>query len=191
MKDYFRRFLGNFPILDTNEVELLVNESNIKKFEKGTLLLKEGQIAKNCYLVLQGCLREYQLKNGIEKSTAFYLEGDSVAMFTSQKKQQISTRFLECVENAILVLSDEDIEKEMCRLIPRLNSIIQQKIEEAAGNIQDRLAAYIVSTPEEKYKQLLESKPEIFNRVPQYQIASYIGVTPESLSRIRKRLMTT
>lgn len=189
MKELLKKYLQNFPILNKAELELLVSESNVQRFPKGTILLKEGQVAKNCYLVLQGCVREYIIKNNEEKSTGFFLEGDSVTPFSSMHGKQVASRYLQCIEDCILTISDESLEKEMCRLIPRLETIILEEVAKISGKLQDDLANFMTSNPEERYKTLLETKPELFQRVPQHQIASYIGITPESLSRIRKRMI--
>jgi CRP-like cAMP-binding protein len=72
---------------------------------------------------------------------------------------------------------------------PHLEPASRMAVEEELGKSQDRLSNYIINSPEERYLQLLKTRPELLERVPQYQLASYLGVTPESLSRIRSRIM--
>jgi len=188
MKEALRQYIQAFGILTANEIQLILDNTSVKSFEKGTVLLEEGQIASKCYLILKGSIREYQIKNGIDKTTGFYMEGDSVASFSSTGNKVPSKHFLQCEEDCITTVSNQNIEKEMCRQIPRLESIILSEVEKTTGKIQDELSTFITSSPEERYVYLLNSKPEIFNRFPQHQIASYIGVKPESLSRIRRRI---
>ena len=72
----------------------------------------------------------------------------------------------------------------------QLESMIRKMIEEKFGQVQDEYAAFIASTPEERFKSLLLNRPHLIDRVPQHQLASYLGITPESLSRIKKRVYT-
>ncbi|MCF8307706.1 MAG: Crp/Fnr family transcriptional regulator [Bacteroidales bacterium] len=182
-------FLKGFPMLTEEEMQLIVEDTSIQSFKKGTILLHEGQIATECYLVLKGCVREYYIVDGEEKSTAFYTEGQPVASFTSASTHTPSKHYLECTEECILTVSDQDLEKEMIAKIPRLESIIRKEVEKNSGKERDDFTRFITSSPEDRYLFLLENRPALLSRIPQHQIASYIGVKPESLSRIRKRMV--
>ncbi|MGL5888918.1 MAG: Crp/Fnr family transcriptional regulator [Bacteroidia bacterium] len=186
--DEFTTFLKNFPILTDEEIQLIVENTNIREFSKGSFLLREGEVSTNCHLVLKGCIRDFFIIDGEEKTTAFYTEGDSVNSFTSSANKIPSKHNLVCVEDCILTVDNGAIEEQMCRLIPRLESIIRVEVEKSTGKAQDELARFITSSPEERYLYLMETRPGLLNRVPQHQIASYLGITPESLSRIRKRI---
>jgi CRP-like cAMP-binding protein len=187
--EFLREFLSNFKILTKAEMDIIYENTTVKAFKKGTILLKEGEVATNCYAVLKGCVREYYLIDGEEKSTAFFTEHQPVNSFTSYALQRPSKRFLECIEDSVLTVGTESLEKEMCRRIPRLTSIIRDEVEKEAGKTQDAFASFMTSSPEQRYLNLLEDRPELLNRVPQHQIASYLGIKPESLSRIRKRIL--
>ena len=181
-------FLTGFPMLTTEEVNVIAENATVKEFKKGTLLLKEGQIAKSCYSVLKGCIREYYIIEGDEKTTAFFTEGHAVTSFTSYINQTPSNHYLICVEDTTLTVSNQNLEKEMCDRLPRLESIIRIEVEKNTGKAQDDFAEFRISSPEQRYLNLIETRPDLINRIAQHQIASYIGVTPESLSRLRKRM---
>ncbi|RAP30845.1 hypothetical protein C2W64_00012 [Brevibacillus laterosporus] len=87
-----------------------------------------------------------------------------------------------------MVVGDLDTEKEMYNKYTQLESMTRKMIEENFGQVQDEFAACIASTPEERFKALLLKRPHLIDRVPQHQLASYLGITPESLSRIKKRV---
>jgi hypothetical protein len=89
----------------------------------------------------------------------------------------------------MLAVSNQVIEKEIYMKIPTLESVVRHEVERAMGQIQDEFTAFISSSPKERYENLLENKPELLNRVPQHQIASYIGEQPQSLSRLRRRIL--
>ncbi len=183
-------FLESFQILEKNEIELIAAHTVVKKFKKNTVLLREGAVSKACYSVIKGCVREYYIKDGVEKSTAFFTEGQPISSFTSYTNGIPSKHFLRCIEDSLLTVSNESLEKEICQKIPRLESIIRIEVEKNAGALQDRLSTFITSSPEERLLKLIEDQPSLLNRVPQHQIASYIGVTPESFSRIKTRIYT-
>lgn len=184
------QFLKNFDVLTFEEILIIAKDTVTKQFKKGDILLKEGQISKECYSVIKGCVREYQLKEGEEITTAFFTEGEPIVNFTSATAQSPSSSFIECVEDSVLTVSNQELEKLMCEKIPRLEAIIRIEVEKNAGKKQDELASFITSSPEERYLNLQKNRPGLLNRVPQHQIASYLGIKPESLSRIRKRLVT-
>lgn len=191
MHEVLRGFIKQFGMLTDEEVSMIVDNANIKSFKKGTIILREGQVAKECYFVLKGLVREYYIKDGEERSTNFFTEMEPVNSFTSHTAAKPSRHFLVCAEDCVLTVGNDSLEQEMCRRIPRLESIIRQEVENNTGKFQDHIANFITSSPEERYMTLMEERPDLLNRVPQHQIASYLGVTPESLSRIRKRLLTT
>ena len=187
MKEEFRAFISNFPFLKDDEIETIVKHTVIKEFKKGTILLKEGTICKECYAVIRGCVREYYIKNGLDMTTAFFTESQSVNSFSSYTNQVPSKHFLECSEDSLLTVGNQSLVDQMCERIPRLTEFIKNEVEKAAGELQERMASFMTSTPEERFTDLMKNNPGLMNRVPQHQIASYLGVTPESLSRIKKR----
>lgn len=189
IKQELYNLIKNYPLLKEEEVQLIVNQSDIRFFNKGTVLLQEGEIAQNCYMVIKGCVREYYMVDGDEKSTGFFTEGYPVNSFTSAANNEPSKHFLVCTEDTFLTVGSESLEVQMAKLIPTLDQIIRQEVEKETGKAHDELVRFITSSPEERYLHLLETRPDLLNRIPQHQIASYIGVKPESLSRIRKRML--
>lgn len=190
MQDKIIKFLENFGMLTPEEVIIIAENTNVKMYPKGHMLLREGQVFKGCYAVVEGLVREYYIKDGIEKTTAFYTEGQPVNSFTSSTQSTPAKHFFQCEEDCLLTVSNDSLIEEICKLVPRLSAIIQQEVEKGAGELQDKLASFMTSTPEERYQNLLATQPSLLLRVPQHQIASFLGITPESLSRIKKRIHT-
>jgi CRP-like cAMP-binding protein len=184
-------FLRSTGMLTDEEIEVLSQMMTIKTFKKGSFLLKEGQIASYAYFTLKGCVREYYLKDGEEKTISFYIEGDDVAENSSYVLQVPSKHYLECLEDTTLTVISYQNDKTFKKRFPRLGTLCYETMEQQLGEFQNIAGEYIASTPEERYLKLVETRPDLLNRVPQYQLASYIGVTPESLSRIRNRLRST
>jgi CRP-like cAMP-binding protein len=160
----------------------------IKTFKKGNILLKEGQISRDSYFVIKGCLRKYYIINGEEKTTEFYVEEDSVASLQSYKNRTPANHYFECVEESRLAVLSYDKEQELFKRVPKYETLCRMSMEDNFGEQQEALAKFIMSSPEERYKNLVDTRPDLLQRIPQYHLASYLGVKPESLSRIRKRI---
>ena len=186
MNNDLSEVISNIPNLTEQEKQKILESIVIEEFPKGTLLLREGQVSQSCYFVIKGCVRQYVLKDGVEKTTAFFTEGDSITDFTSYTNHTESSHNLICI--ADLTTSTPEAEMEMYKTYPALESFAHREVSIKTGELQEELSNFITSTPEERYLKILENKPDLLTRVPQHHIASYIGVTPESLSRIRKRI---
>lgn len=161
----------------------------IRTFKKGTVLLKAGQVATESYYCIKGCVHLYYDVDGNERTTAFYTEGQSIASLKSFVNQVPAEHYLACVEDCTLAVWAYSAEKELFRRHPRLESFCRFEVENDFGKAQEALAAFITRTPEQRYQDLMTARPDLLQRVPQYLLASYLGVTPESLSRIRKRIV--
>lgn len=160
----------------------------IKKYKKGTILLEEGKISNECYFIIKGCIRSYYIKDGDEKTTEFYTE-EQAAIPSAYGKKTPSEHFLECVEDTIAGVGTPELEAEMYLKFPQIESLNRALGEVIMANYIDSFAEFKMASPEERYQNLLKTRPGLILRVPQHQIASYLGIKPESLSRIRKRIM--
>ena len=190
MDDKLLQLFEHFPTLSKEEVLAIASNINTREVKKGSVLLQEGKVSKECYTVLKGCVRKYYIKDGVERTTAFFTEGEPVASFSSYINSTPSDHYLVCVEDCLLAVGTKEKEDEMIAKFPKLEPIIRSEMEKNSGKSQEELASFITSTPEERYTNLLNDRPDLFNRVPQHQIASYLGIKPESLSRLRKRIQS-
>lgn len=183
--------MNSEPSLRPNEMEAVLGLIEIKHFEKGTLLLQEGQYAKECFYNVQGCVRQFYLKGGDEKTTFFYLEDESISSINSSSLASNPVDYyLECTEDTVLAVMSHEKEAELYRRFPRFETLCRQGLERQIAVYHNMLTTYMTTSPEERYLNLLNERPQLLDRVPQYQLASYLGVKPESLSRIRKRILT-
>ena len=188
MKHILVELMAELTPLSENEKMDIESSFPIKTFEKGALLMREGQIAKNAYYIIKGLVREYELVDGEEKTTAFYTEGQSAINFNSLANQTPSKLNLVCGERTTLAVLNSEKEKELYKKHPRFETFCRTGMEEMMGAKQNQLTEFITLKLEKRYEKLQRERPGLINRVPQYQIASYLGVTPEALSRMRSRL---
>lgn len=176
--------------LTKEEAAFISNYIKVIKVKKGEFLLRERQIAKNCYYIYKGCVREFFLKDGEEITTEFYTVGDAITDDLSKLNNVPSKVNWECSVDCIFSVVPGEIEREMYKRFPRLEALCRIEAEKKLGGYKQALSTYLVATPEERYENLRQTRPDLLELVPQYHIASYLGVKPESLSRIRKKLLT-
>lgn len=181
---YFSRIMP----LSEEEAEAIAATMTILHYKKGTVLLKEGQVSTEAYFVLEGCVRQYYLVDGEERTNNFFTEEQWVLSINSFIQRTPATHFLACCIDSALVVGNREKEEDLYRRFPRLETVSRKVMEKVFAEQQEIMASYTTDTPEQRYLKLLQSRPDLFQKIPQYQIASYIGVKPESLSRIRKRI---
>ena len=181
-------FVTQFAPLTEQEIEQIFQMIKIRSHKKGKVLLREGQPSNVCYFVLQGCIRQYYLTDGTEKTSNFFTEGMPVTS-TVVFENKGSKFFLVCNEDCTVVEGKPEDEQAFFETMPRMETINRMGVEMQLQKSQENFAEFMMSSPESRYLNLLETRPDLLDRVPQYQLASYLGVTPESLSRIRKRIM--
>jgi len=176
-------------VILTDEEQKAVDKLNaVRNFKKGTVLLREGEINSDSFYILTGCVRQYCLIDGEEKTINFYTEEQTVISTSTTSGRKPSKYFLECIEDTTLTTTTPEQLKEIYRRFPRFQELCRIITEEELLEYHDMFAKFLTSTPQERYLNLVKTRPDLLNRVPQYQLASYLGVKPESLSRIRKRV---
>lgn len=180
-------FLSKYIELTKEEIEILANQSFIQSFKKGTILLSEGKIAKECFFILQGCVASYYLIDGEVKVTEFFTEQQPITPVSYTTKKP-SEYYLECLEDSIISIGTPERSAELLSKLPRLAALGSNIMEDQLANQRMKYDEFIKLSPEDRYLNLQRTSPDLLKRVPQYLIASYLGIKPESLSRIRKRL---
>jgi CRP-like cAMP-binding protein len=183
-------FLSGFPNLKKEVIDQLAKLIPVIAPKKGSLLLEEGDVPKECYFVLKGLVRQYQMIDGTERTTEFYSESNATVSSMHYTDQTPSTFYLECLEDCLLIAGNMDIDQSHYEQFPELLEVTNKILENDLNKAKLNHATFILSSPKERYLHFLKSRPDVSNRVPLHQIASFLGMTPESLSRIRKRIVS-
>ncbi|UFH32433.1 Crp/Fnr family transcriptional regulator [Chryseobacterium sp. C-71] len=160
-----------------------------KKVSKGELLLQYGEVCRNTFFVEKGLLRMFSIdKNGKEHIIQFapenWLIGDRSSLYFSEK----SNYYIEAVEDSEVSVLQRDFFNRLLEEFPNSiekNDLVLQK---HVKSLQDRINSLLGETAEERYLKFIKMYPDLLLRVPQWMVASYLGITPESLSRVRKEL---
>ncbi len=188
MKNQLIEYISQFVKLEEKEIDNILSSISVKHYQAGDILLKEGMISKTSFFNLKGCVRLFYLVDGEEKTTFFYTENQFITSMRSFTQSTPSNHYLECLEECILALIPYEVEKQLLQRIPKLETFSRIILEQELANYQEMLSFFVIANPEQRYLNLLQTAPNLLNRVPLYQLASYIGVKAESLSRIRNRI---
>jgi len=188
MQDLLFDFISKYVSLTEDEKNIIISLNTFRTIKKGTILLREGQNSNESYFVLKGCIRTYYMIDGVEKTTAFYTEMDALTPPCVINKAP-SEYYISCIEDSIITISTPEMEVEIFNKFPKFESMCRVLSEELLAKEQINFDEFKTSSPEQRYLNLLQSRPDLIQRVPQHQLASYLGIKPESLSRLRARIL--
>ena len=188
--DILLKYMSDFTLISEDEQRAISESLRIDEYKKGQYLLRQGELPSiKCYFVLMGCVRQFFIdESGKEVTSNFFTEEQAIPIINEKTQGDLSKYSLVCVEDCRLVVGDIDSENTMLNKYPQLEIMIRKMMEINVGEIQEQFSEFIGSSPEERYESVLRKRPELIDRVPQHQLASYLGITPESLSRIKKRI---
>lgn len=187
IKAYYYKLI---PHLTEHEWKATEERIVVKEFKKGTPIVQQGQICNYVYFIEKGFCRFYKIIDGKEISSGFVCENEYVSAYDSFLTRQPAFENLDVLEDTTLhCLSFDDIQF-LYEQYPAYQIFGRKMAEMLFIWITERTNALLLLTPEQRYQQIIEKESYLLQRVPQYMLASYIGVTPEHLSRIRKKMMS-
>ncbi len=187
MKDLYHYIQKNIPNLDASVEQDIEAHFKKKTLRKGESLIKEGQVNHNVYFVNKGMLRNYVMKDGTDVTTWFFFPENFITTFESFQLQIPGIETSEALTDCeLFYISFEELEKlnNASHQWERISRIFIMKF---AFQMGDRLLVLQTMTAEEKYNHLIENFPEVVQNIPNKYVASYLGITRETLSRIRAK----
>jgi len=157
-----------------------------------TILLKEGEISKKLFLIEKGCVRVWFNNNGKDITFQFFFENNTVASIESFRKKSPSPVIIETIEPCILwCIHKKDVDRIITEIseVPELRDKFIDALFERTFDYMKHFFSFIKDSPQQRYLNLLNEKPQIVKRVPQHYIASYLGISTVHLSRIKNKLV--
>jgi CRP-like cAMP-binding protein len=188
MYEIFQKYLEEKTELTPTESERIHSFAIIKKLRKRQYLLQEGDVWKYDAFITKGCVRAYTVdEKGSDHVNSFSIENWWTGDRESLMMQQPSRFNIDAIEDTELVLFTHENFELLCREIPAFNNMVNAILQRSFIAAQNRIQASLTLTAEEKYLNFISKYPGFASRIPQTMIASYLGMTPETLSRIRKQ----
>jgi len=173
--------------LTLSEREYIKDNAKIKFYKKNEMIFNEGAISNTIYFVLGGCVRLFYNVNKKEKTAYFYTEGKLVSAGESFANNVPSRENFQALENTFLIhLSKQTIEN-LNAVSPNFKQLILLNSESELISYQKLIASFITLSAEGRYNELFKTNRDLFQRVSQKHIASYLGISPETLSRIKRK----
>ncbi|MFN4198849.1 MAG: Crp/Fnr family transcriptional regulator [Flavobacterium sp.] len=182
--------IRKFVHLTPEEEHLLISKIEIKTIKAKSVLLHAGEVCKETYFVNAGLLRSYNVNDNIvEHILHFACEGWWMGDLYSLITQKPGNLFIEALEDSELIVLSKEKQEELYLEIPKLERFFRILTENSLVAHQERLMDNLSLSAEERFEKFCQKYPSLIQRVPQRQIASYIGVTPEFLSKLKKKIL--
>ena len=189
MFEAINKFVKKRIVISPEEISLFNSLLQHKKVPKKTYLLQEGEICRFEAYINKGCIRTYYInENGIEVTLQFAIEDWWVSDITSFHEQKPSRMFIETLEDCQLLILTPESKEQLLQKAPCFERMFRIMVQRNLSALQERLFKTIVTTAVDKYLDFIERYPTIPQRVAQHYIASYLGFTPEFLSKVRTKL---
>ena len=188
MDSLIKLFCNHIDLSD-EEIIFIKENSQVCDYPKNHLLLKEGQTSKAFYFVLKGCLRLFYSSENDDKTAFFYTENMFVSSFLSFSKQSPAKHNIATIEASTLVVFDSESVEQFMSFSTKFGILAKIMMEEELMAYQQIISSFVTQNAEERYQDFVKNQSELMRRIPQHQIATFLGISPETLSRIRKRRM--
>lgn len=170
------------------ELSIIMPYFTYKKLKRKSVVLDIDEVSNEVFYIMNGCMRLFCVKDGLELSTYFFTENmfaGSYDSFIARRPSKVAIETLEPCEVLVLTHQAQEV---LYQVFPRMNEFIRKAIEVRFVLLHDLFISYLLNSPLERYLMLIKDRPELLQRIPQHQIASFLGITPVSLSRIRNRV---
>ncbi|MEL6592812.1 MAG: Crp/Fnr family transcriptional regulator [Bacteroidota bacterium] len=183
--------IGRLVSLTEAEYEIFCGRLRLVELKKREMLLHEGEICREAFFINQGCLRYFFNQDGEEKCGQFFFENAWYADFYSFTTGKPTDENIQALEPCQLFALSRESLNQLFEQIPKLERWGRLIAENAFIGLKNVNSAYLNLSPTERYQALIKERPKVIQRVPLQYIASYLGIQPESLSRIRRRLQNS
>lgn len=180
-------FINQMYPLSDDICRFIIGNTTCRQVPKGRFLLKPGDLCKDYYFIHKGILRSF-IKYGNKEITIWINpEGEITTSIRSIAGSRVSQEYIQVIENAELVVIPFDAMNELYEKFPEMNKVGRMLLEEYYAASEERVFIARLPNAEARYQHFINSRPELVNRIPLKYVASYLGITLETLSRLRAR----
>jgi CRP-like cAMP-binding protein len=188
MKEYLSKIEKHIISLDAKTKDTLADVTSIKEFKKGDYLLKQDEVCKSSYHILKGVARKFYLTEGKEITTELFFENDIAISLQSYTLQQPSHEFIQAIENSTVSVTNYQAFQEVKKQHTSLLELDLMLTEYYAMWLEERLFLFHSLDAAQRYQLLLKEQPHFIQQIPLTYLASYLGISLETLSRIRAKI---
>jgi CRP-like cAMP-binding protein len=189
MYNQFKQQVAKIITLTEAEYAHFLASAHVKEFKRKEMILTEGEICKYSYFVNKGCMRYFHVVDGEQHTGQFFLENTWYTDFESFLTVLPSRQNIEALEKTELIMFSKMALEKLYKEIPKFERFGRLMAERAFIGLRTKTEMLALHSPEERYLNLIKQRPKLIQRVSQHYIASYLGIKPQSLSRIRKRIL--
>jgi len=190
MFEVFEKYLRTLVDISDEEINCIRTASTIKNIKKWQSLLHDGEVCKSMFFIADGCFRLYRYdKEGTDHTVRFGIENWWMTDQESYNSGNLSKYNIEALAKSTVIIWSKHSWDELQATIPAFKKFYEQLVARAFETSQQRIYSLISSPAEERYLEFLKTYPKIFNKVPLHMIASYLGISRETLSRVRRDLL--
>ncbi|WP_422359376.1 Crp/Fnr family transcriptional regulator [Reichenbachiella sp.] len=181
--------LNNYLLLSQEEIDALHQKTTVRKVKRRQFVLSAGEICKSYFFVVEGCFKMYKVDEAAkEHNLLFAIENEWITDIGSLHNDRPSELYIEAIEPSTIIQLNKSELIYFYENHLKFNRTFRVIVENQYIELQQRLLQTISTTAEERYLNFMSDHPHLINRLPSAQIASYLGITPEFLSRIRSQL---
>ncbi len=189
LSENFKKYFQKNASLTDQQISILTKDLKSEKISKHAFLLKPGEVCRHSFFVEQGLLRSYTIDNaGKEHIIQFASENWIMSDRSSAYFNEPSDFFIDAVEDTVIVYFDQNFIDQASELSSAFRQDNEKALHNHIRHLQKRINLLLSTSAEQRYMEFVKLYPDLLLRTPQWMIASYLGITPESLSRVRKEL---
>ncbi|PWJ43012.1 Crp/Fnr family transcriptional regulator [Sediminitomix flava] len=180
--------INHYIPLNSEDITWLQNTVEQRVYQKNEVIFEQGKISDEIYFVTKGCVRLFYNVDGNDKTAFFYTEGKFICAGESFTYNVPAIESYQAIEETEIYVFTKSKLLDLHEKAPKFEVIARIATEDELITCQKVIASFVTKSAEERYLDLLETQGELFQRVPQQYIASFLGVSPETLSRIKARV---
>ena len=182
----YRLKFGSLAPITDEQFKLLADLMLEKRFSRGEVILREGQVCRHFYFILQGCIRSFNLKEGREVNVNFYFEDDTACDFASFREERPSDFYLVAMEDCVVFYTSKVEALPVFTQEPAFHMLLFRFFQQLFLREEEHSNTFKLLSPKERYCYVLEHQPKYLQRIPMVYLASYLGISRETLTRIRR-----